>query len=174
MTKNEIMYDYAKIEYENALNRKNDLRTRSATFFGIGFTIISAVTTISFSATTESFSTTKIVLLIISLLFFMSSLILFLIIFSPSSQETYSTKDIISDLRNIESAEENHTLIQYYQKRNEFKYIVSELSFAYSSERLAEITEWYNKKIRFFMKCFIVMSITLITSLVLLVITISV
>lgn len=174
MTRNEIMYDYAKTEYSNSVNRKNELRNRAATFFGIGFTIISAVATISFSISENCFSIGKIVLLIISAIFLLTSLILFLLIYTPSNQLTHSPFNVINDLRNIEDAEENKELVKYYQQRDEFRYIVSELSLAYTSERMTEVSRWYDQKVKLFMKYFIIMSLAMIISLILLVVTIAI
>lgn len=174
VTRNEIMYNYSKYEYENAINRKNDLRNRSATFFGIGFTIISAVAAISFSVNESDFSNARIILLISAAILILCSLVLFLLIYSPSNQLIHSPENVIEDLRNIERSKENEKLIKYYKDRNDFRYIVSELSLAYVSERFTENSRMYDEKIKLFVRYFALMSLALIICLILLIISIAI
>ena len=168
------MFEYAKNEYDISINRKNEIRNRSASFFTLGITIISAVATISFSISDGCFSTSKIVLLILSAVLMVISLVLFLLIYSPSNQLIHLPSNVIKDLRNIEEEPSNKDLIEYYKERDEFRYVVSEVSLAYVSERMSEMAAWYNDKSKKFMMLFILMSIMLIVSLILLIITIGI
>ena len=119
----------------------------------------------------KDFSISKITLIIISSVLLVISLVLFLIIYSPTSQQTYSPINVLDDLRNIEDQPNNKKLVKYYENNDEFEYIGSELSLAFVAERYSEIVEWYNKKTSLFMKLFITMAVLLICSLTLLIIS---
>lgn len=172
MTKNKVMYDFALLEYRNAINRKNDIRTRAAKFYSLAFTIISAVTTISFSVSNDEFSKAKIIVMILAAIVLIIATAIFLIIYSPSSQETHLPKNVLSDLRNIEDANENKDLINYYKNNNDYKFIVSEISMAYVAERAVENFHLYDEKNKFFMKLFSWMSFSIISCIILVMVSI--
>ncbi|CCV63780.1 hypothetical protein BN85402030 [Alteracholeplasma palmae J233] len=176
MTKNELMYTYALDEYKNVVNRKNEIRNRDFTFYSFSVPIITALVTFIFSITTE-YPCAKIILLIFSSLLFVVSLVIFLMIYVPSNQMSYKPKDIVNDLRNIESNESYKSYVELLllnvdQKEEISEKLYNQLAQGFLAERYAEIIDEYEKKNLYFKKLFIILSTTIIATLVLLLISI--
>lgn len=174
MTRNEVMYEYTKKEYENAIVRKNELRNRASSLFTIGFSMISAIATISFSLKPDSFSKLRIIILMASALLLVVSLILFLFIYTPSDQQIYFPDDVIEDLNNIENAEENIELVDFYSKKDEFENIVGEISLLYTAERYSENFKLYEEKNYKLAILFRIMALAIVLSVSLIVVSIGV
>lgn len=175
MTKNELMYSYAVDEYKNVITRKNDIRNRAFSFYNLSVPIITALATLIFTISKE-YSCVKIVLLVISGLLFISTFVIFLMIYLPSVQMAYNPKDIVKDLKNIDTNKYYKEYVEYLASKQEEKEeftnkLYDELAHGFLAERYTEMVDEYEKKNLYFKKLFIVLATLIIVSIVLLLIS---
>lgn len=146
------MFKYAKKEYDNAIKRKQDIRSRASSFLMIGFTFVTAIVTIISYKNGKELSNLTLILLVISMFFLLFSLISFLIIYSPSSQKLFLAHEVMNELRDIEFDEVNKEIIEYYLSKGKPEYIIAELSCDYVADCYAKNVIEINKKISFIWK----------------------
>src|SRR5690554_6834898 len=150
------MYEYSKMVYQYAIERKNDIRKRVFTIFNLGYTVVSAIMTTSFITKPDNFSCSKKILLIFVFLCFLKSAFLFFQIYLPSKVQHHSPTNINADLRN------EHYL---RGKDDEPDNIKETLSFDFVANVLAENINYINERNDKFRKLFIIMTLLIISSI---------
>lgn len=174
MTKNELMYTYALDEYKNVVKRKNEIRNRAFAFYSFNVPLITALATLIFSFS-EEYSCTKIIIITLSAVLFIITLVTFLMIYMPSNQLSYKPRDIVQDLRNIETNEQfqpsDESSIQNNVKKEEAKEeFYNQSAQGFLADRYVEIIEEYEKKNLYFKKVFIFLVCSIIATIVFLLI----
>lgn len=174
MTKNELMYTYALDEYKNVVKRKNEIRNRAFAFYSFSVPLITALATLIFSVS-EEYSCTKIIIITLSAVLFIITLVTFLMIYVPSNQLSYKPKDIVQNLRTIETNEQYQPYVELSVQNSDNKEkakeeLYNQLAQGFLAERYVEIIEEYERKNLYFKKVFIFLVCSIIATIVFLLI----